>query len=109
MGLERLINQIGAQSYLEIGCAADASFLVVACAHKVGMDPVCGGTHRMTSDEFVADNREQFDLVFIDGLHEHTRLSPTSTMRFGVLSEGRVIVMHNCLPIDYGEQAMPRQ
>lgn len=30
-----------------------------------------GGTHRMTSDAFFATNEEQFDLVFIDGLHHY--------------------------------------
>ena len=44
----------------------------------IGVDPMSGGTHRMTSDEFFRRNREQwhykFDLVFIDGLHEVSRV-----------------------------------
>lgn len=36
----------------------------------VGVDPLLGGTHRMTSDAFFAANTEHFDLIFIDGLHQ---------------------------------------
>ena len=37
---------------------------------KIEVDPNSGGTHKMTSDDFFRDNKEKFDLIFIDGLHE---------------------------------------
>ena len=39
----------------------------------VGVDPLLGGTHRMTSDAFFAANADAFDLIFIDGLHQVRR------------------------------------
>jgi hypothetical protein len=33
---------------------------------SVGVDPEQGGSARMTSDEFFAENTDKFDLVFID-------------------------------------------
>ena len=36
---------------------------------KIGVDPVSGGNLRMTSDHFFKENKEKFDLIFIDGLH----------------------------------------
>ena len=35
------------------------------------LDPAEGGTHRMTSDQFLAITKKKFNVVFIDGLHEY--------------------------------------
>ena len=58
-------------SYLEIGCQADVSFKKILAADKIGVDPMDGGTHRMTSDNFFKTNQKTFDIIFIDGLHEY--------------------------------------
>jgi len=57
--------------YLEIGCAGNDLFDSVAAKNKVGVDPVGGGTKRTTSDEFFVKNEKQFDVIFVDGLHEY--------------------------------------
>jgi len=64
-----LIQRNAYRSYLEIGCETARTFAQVQLRRKVGVDPRHGGTLRMTSDEFFAQNREAFDLVFVDGLH----------------------------------------
>ena len=62
------------RDYLEIGCADNDLFDAVMAGRKVGVDPLRGGTHRLTSDAFFAGyDGEPFDVVFIDGL--------TSTIR----------------------------
>src|ERR1700731_3738491 len=70
-----VIRLRGYQSYLEIGCQADGTFARVDVRRKVGVDPVSGGTVRMTSNEFFASNREEmFDAIFIDGDHHHDQV-----------------------------------
>lgn len=58
--------------YLEIGTFQNHLFdkAKVWFSNAVGVDPVQGGTLRMTSDEFFANNTEYFDIIFVDGLHE---------------------------------------
>ena len=57
--------------YLEIGCKDDETFAPMSqlFEYSAGVDPASGGTHRMTSDSFFQQNKQTFDLIFIDGLH----------------------------------------
>jgi hypothetical protein len=59
------------ESYLEIGCDVNQSFgkLRKKFQRSACVDPNKGGSIRMTSDVFFAQNTEHFDLIFIDGLH----------------------------------------
>jgi len=59
--IDLAIKKTKSKKYLEIGCDKNKVFNNVACEHKVGVDPVRGGTHRMYSDEFF-----KFKLVLID-------------------------------------------
>ena len=90
------------KSYLEIGCYQDRVFRyakqIFDRAHCV--DPVQGGTHRMTSDEYFQNNTEDFfDLIFVDGLHEaHQAFRDVQTaLRF--LRPGGTIMMHDSNPL----------
>jgi hypothetical protein len=59
-------------SYLEIGCDHNQTFGEIESLfdRAACVDPFKGGTIRMTSDEFFAQNTETFDVIFIDGLHQ---------------------------------------
>ncbi|MEO1200552.1 MAG: class I SAM-dependent methyltransferase [Pseudomonadota bacterium] len=103
------ISATNATRYLEIGCNEDTLFSSVSCALKVGVDPVRGGTHRMTSDAFFATNTETFDVVFIDGLHIYDQVRRDIDNALGVLAPGGVIGLHDCLPLTWKHQAVPRQ
>ena len=46
--LNFLVRERGYSSYLEIGCDADQTFSLIQASHRVGVDPVSGGTLRMT-------------------------------------------------------------
>jgi len=94
--------------YLEIGCAANTLFDSVASLNKIGVDPDAGGTHRMTSDEFFEKNREDFDVIFIDGLHEYTQVRKDALNSLKVLKEGGWIGFHDFLPSSWKEQHLPR-
>jgi hypothetical protein len=95
--------------YLEIGCAGNDLFDAVMCAEKVGVDPVRGGTHRMTSDAFFATWRgEGFDVVFIDGLHLYDQVRRDLDGALKVLKPGGWIAIHDMLPRDWLEEHVPQ-
>lgn len=102
--LNQLIRDYRFQSYLEIGCGDDQAFALIDVGDKVGVDPVRGGTLRMTSDRFFQVNRKQFDLIFIDGLHLHEQVLRDVSNSLRALRTGGVIVLHDCLPRTESQQ-----
>lgn len=96
--LNRLIRERNYASYLEIGCHQDTTFQAVECAGKVGVDPLRGGTLRLTSDLFFAQNDRTFDLIFIDGLHTFAQSLCDVCNSLNVLNPEGAIVVHDCLP-----------
>ena len=46
----------GRGKYLEIGCLSNVIFHSISTPFKIGVDPVSGGTHQMTSDEFFSQS-----------------------------------------------------
>jgi SAM-dependent methyltransferase len=106
--VNKLISMDGSDNYLEIGCAENLLFDTVAAAHKVGVDPAQGGTHRMTSDAFFAANRERFDVVFIDGLHVYDQVRRDVANALGVVRPGGWIALHDMFPRDWIEENVPQ-
>ena len=96
--INRIIAINGYTRYLEIGCHNDVCFNSIQVAHKVGVDPASGGTLRMTSDEFFAQNKEKFDIIFIDGLHVYEQVRKDILNGLNVLNDNGTIIMHDCLP-----------
>lgn len=86
------------QRYLEIGCLNDECFRQIRCATKVGVDPVSGGTLRMTSDQYFQNHSDRFDLIFIDGDHRHPQVLKDITNAVKHLASSGMIVMHDCFP-----------
>ena len=72
--VQKIIRLKKYNSYLEIGTFKDELFNSVECNKKIGVDPAFGGNTRMTSDEFFKNNKDQFDLIFIDGLHHYNQV-----------------------------------
>ena len=106
--VQNIIEKKNSKKYLEIGCFDDELFNYVKCEKKVGVDPVSGGTIRATSDQFFRDNKEKFDCVFIDGLHEYQQVKKDIINSLNFLNKDGVILLHDCLPNNYYEQATPR-
>ena len=106
--INKLIYSKKFKSYLEIGCQSDVNFSKIKIENKVGVDPQSGGTLRMTSDEFFSQNKETFDLIFIDGLHIHEQVLKDIDNSLNVLNENGVILLHDCLPAKIWHQTIPQ-
>ncbi len=106
--VQDLIKRKKYEKYLEIGCFDDELFKHIGCKKKVGVDPVSGGTVRDTSDNFFKKNDERFDCIFIDGLHKYSQVKKDIQNSLKFLTKGGVILLHDCLPNNYYEQATPR-
>ena len=106
--VQNIIKKKNYKKYLEIGCFDDELFNYINCEKKVGVDPVSGGTIRKTSDEFFSDNNDYFDCIFIDGLHEYKQVRKDILNSLKFLNQGGLILLHDCLPNNYFEQAIPR-
>ena len=106
--IKEIINIKNYEKYLEIGCFKNELFDRINCKKKVGVDPVSGGTIRVTSDEFFYKNTEKFDCIFIDGLHQFNQVKKDILNSIKVLNEGGIILLHDCLPNNVFEQAIPR-
>ena len=95
-------------SYLEIGCDRNQSFSNIKIKKRVGVDPVEGGTHKMTSDHFFSINKDNFDIIFIDGLHEYSQVMKDIKNSLRFLNKEGVILLHDCLPRTIWNQITPR-
>jgi SAM-dependent methyltransferase len=99
--LSVLVETFSLKHYPEIGCRDDHNFApmkALGLEHTTCVDPNEGGTHRMTSDKFFQQNQEEFDLVFVDGMHEANQALRDVNNALRFLKPGGFIVMHDCNP-----------
>ena len=106
--VQNTINRKKYKSYLEIGCFNNDLFNHINCEKKVGVDPYSGGTLRETSDYFFSKNKETFDCIFIDGLHIYQQAKKDIFSSIKLLNQNGVIFIHDCLPNNVLDQAIPR-
>jgi len=106
--INALAAKISAQTYLEIGCAGNDTFDRVEIPTRIGVDPRDGGTLRMTSDEFFAQNTQKFDVIFVDGLHHYDQVSRDIHNGLQVLNSHGFMVIHDVLPKQQQEAQVPR-
>jgi hypothetical protein len=106
--VNKLLSQFVDPRYLEIGCANNVLFDSVYSNHKIGVDPEKGGTHRTTSDQFFSANQNNFDVVFIDGLHEYTQVRRDVQNAIKSLKGQGYIAIHDMLPSDWISANNPR-
>ena len=107
-----LVRTQGYTRYLEIGVRDPrCNFDRIRVARKEAVDPapVRPIAHTMTSDDFFSfmdktRPTDQFDLVFIDGLHlaEQVERDVENSLRF--LSPKGTLVLHDCNPPDEAAQ-----
>ena len=106
--IEYLIKKNNYSDYLEIGCDQDQLFSKVKIKNKTGVDPSSGGNVRKTSDDFFKDNKDKFDIVFIDGLHIYDQVKRDILNSVDCLKENGIILVHDCMPDNMSKQAVPR-
>jgi hypothetical protein len=106
--IKEIINKKNYKSYLEIGCDDDQLFSKINIEFKFGVDPVSGGNIRCTSDIFFENNNKNFDIIFIDGLHEYEQVKKDILNSLKFLNKDGIILLHDCLPSEMSLQAVPR-
>jgi len=106
--INKIIKKKKYNSYLEIGCFKNETFNSIIIRDKIGVDPVSGGTIKKTSDEFFKDNKNYFDICFIDGLHKYDQVRKDIFNCFNFLNNDGVILVHDCLPERIRDQMIPR-
>lgn len=96
--------------YLEIGCSTNTLFncIPLKLTNKIGVDPIKGGTHRMTSDEFFSKNDQKFDVIFIDGLHTYEQCQRDTINSLNSLKDDGLILLHDMMPADNFAASSPR-
>ncbi len=106
--IQEIINHRNYKSYLEVGCDNDENFSKIQIVNKIGIDPLKGGTLRMTSDEFFIKNDQSFDIIFLDGLHTYEQTIKDINNGLKFLNTNGVIIIHDCLPKKIWNQIVPR-
>ena len=106
--IQNIINDKKYKDYLEIGCDRDENFSKIKIENKTGVDPLQGGTLRMTSDNFFIKNNKNFDLIFLDGLHTYEQTIKDINNSLKILNKDGVIIIHDCLPKKIWNQIVPR-
>jgi len=112
MILNTLVEKHNYQSYLEIGQGQRfANFDWINSRIRIGVDPdkTMSAAYQTTSDEFFAKNKDSFDLIFIDGLHEADQVEKDIINALNVLNDNGTIVVHDCNPKTKEMQIVPRQ
>ena|SRR5690606_8698028 len=110
--LNHLAEKYNLQMYLEIGVQnPDQNFNKIKCGAlktSVDPDPNASALHCVTSDEFFSYNKDQFDLIFIDGLHTAEQVKKDFENALKILSPGGFIVLHDCNPLKEEHTIVPR-
>ena len=106
-------------NYLEIGVFQGENIRLIKALHKDGVDPGAEGyiipevNYPMTSDEFfelIKDHEDiKYDVIFIDGLHHADQVDKDIANAMKHIVEGGFIVLHDCNPISYEAQIIPRE
>jgi len=108
--INRIIRQSGYKSYLEIGIRnPDDNYNQIRIAHKIGVDPNAKATYLLTSDEYFSQNKEMFDIIFIDGLHHAEQVYKDVINSLKFLNANGTIVLHDCIPKDEEMQIIPQE
>lgn len=115
--INELIKANNYSSYLEIGVHNGSNLNNVECVYKRGVDPnlITGYysslNHRMfqgTSNDFFAQTKETFDIVFIDGHHGQDQFILDIDNSLEILNPGGTIVCHDLLPTQELHQVYPQ-
>lgn len=107
--INKLIEKNSYKNYLEIGISSGNTFRYVICDIKHGVDPNGGDqtkpdvpsfiTYPYTSDKFFENYIEQnYDIVFIDGLHHCDQVLRDIFNSIKYLNIGGTILVHDSKP-----------
>lgn len=94
------------KSFLEIGHDKGEAFSHIDILTKESIDPNAdtNPTYVMTSDDFFERYNSKYDIIFIDGLHEHSQVYRDILNALSHLNSNGVIIMHDCHPMTEAHQ-----
>jgi hypothetical protein len=114
-----LIDKYKLINYLEIGVFQGENIRKIKAIHKDGVDPGAEGyvvpevNYPMTSDDFFklikGHDDIKYDIIFIDGLHHADQVEKDIQNSLNHLTHNGFIVMHDCNPVSYEAQLIPRE
>jgi hypothetical protein len=116
--INHLIEKYKLINYLEIGVFQGENIRLVNAIHKDGVDPGAEGyvvpevNYPMTSDTFfelIKGHDIKYDIIFIDGLHHADQVEKDIQNSLNHLVPNGFIVMHDCNPVSYEAQQIPRE
>lgn len=109
-----IISKRGYKKYLEIGVEnPNNCFNHIVAEHKDGVDPYQENPYypkefieefkkvvkfNVTSDQFFEQNKEKYDIIFIDGLHTVEQCDKDILNAMMCLNENGCVVVHDSLP-----------
>lgn len=116
--INHLIERYKLINYLEIGVFQGENIRLIKALHKDGVDPGVEGyvvpevNYPMTSDDFfelIKGHDIKYDIIFIDGLHHADQVEKDIQNSLNHLVDNGFIVMHDCNPVSYEAQLIPRE
>lgn len=108
--INRIIQEVEAEHYLEIGYGNGANFDKIECKGKLATDPNLKNPTKnlvnLSSDEYFAIVANDYDVVFIDGLHhaDQVRKDIINAMK----CNAKAIILHDTIPHSKEIQEVPR-
>lgn len=114
-----LIEKYNLINYLEIGVFKGENIREIKAIHKDGVDPGVEGytppevNYPMISDNFfdlIRGHEDiKYDIIFIDGLHHADQVEKDIENALNHVVDGGFILLHDCNPVSYEAQLVPRQ
>ena len=106
--LNHIISALVHSSYLEIGVETGITFKNITIENKLGVDPdpsyKSDEIILKTSDDFFKENKNTFDIIFIDGMHQLEYVYNDFFNSINVLTKNGSIVIDDVLPMNEREQ-----
>lgn len=108
--INRIIQEVDGKHYLEIGYGNGANFNKIICKGKLATDPnvanPSGNIANLSSDEYFQLVANEYDVVFIDGLHhaDQVRKDIVNAMK----CNAKAIILHDTIPYSKEMQEVPR-
>jgi hypothetical protein len=100
-----LISDLNYQSYLELGVSLGESWDRITCDKKIGVDNDINvankfdGVIHATTDDYFLNNKDKFDLIYIDALHEKNQVYKDFKNSFNSLNDSGIIIFHDINPV----------
>lgn len=107
--INRIINEIEAENYLEIGYGNGEGIKQIECKNKYSVDPNGKADFKGTSDKYFEQlpKTAKFDVILVDGLHHSDQVRKDINNASKHLTKKGAIVLHDVNPNSKETQEIP--